>query len=188
MAMTSTVDDFATLLRVTTKTVREYLRQGMPVVREGGKGAGNGALIDTARAIPWVKEHRGQLGTTVAEYLLTQPPEQRNPLRWSVERYHDGVIRMIASVLAGYHRDCAAEWRALGLTDKQMRALTGKLFGAIAVTVLTYKVKQFDAEVRQRADGADLDDLASLYFHGDIRTAFDDTIEIPESIKSYMPD
>ena len=188
MPLAISVDDFATLNRVTTKTVREWIREGLPVISAGGKGAGNGSVIDAARGIPWVVRKRNEGLASMADFLNTRHPSQQNLLRWSVERYHEGAIRMIGAALSGWHRDCRSEWEKLGLTDDTMDELVFRVFGAVALTLLSYKIKKFEGEVRELANGADLDDLASLYLMGDFQTKFEDRIEIPETIKPYWLD
>lgn len=48
----------AELFRVTTKTVNEWIAEGMPTRKAGGKGAGNAAKINLAEAVSWYHERR----------------------------------------------------------------------------------------------------------------------------------
>lgn len=56
MTVTVGTQELAALFRVTPKTVRGWMRDGMPVVVEGSVGAGNEAQIDLASAVRWYVE------------------------------------------------------------------------------------------------------------------------------------
>jgi len=55
---TLSVSDAAALFGVTSKTVRCWIRAGMPPARAGGKGPGAGALIDVDSAVTWLEQVR----------------------------------------------------------------------------------------------------------------------------------
>jgi hypothetical protein len=57
-----TVEECAKALKVTTSTVRGWIRDGAPVVSPGQCGRGNGARIDLARLSGWRAQ---RLGLTV---------------------------------------------------------------------------------------------------------------------------
>ena len=55
-ALAVSVTRASELFGVTEKTVRSWIRSGLKTMKSGGKGAGNGALIDLAVLIPWYLE------------------------------------------------------------------------------------------------------------------------------------
>ena len=80
----ATVDQAASQFDVTPKTIREWIRDGMPVHQRGDKGSGNGAVVDMARAPHWVAEKRGHRPWPLAEYLtrIIQTTRTRFALWW----------------------------------------------------------------------------------------------------------
>ena len=48
-----TTDECAELFKVTVQTVNQWMRDGLPVVKRGGKGGGRTSQIDLREAIAW---------------------------------------------------------------------------------------------------------------------------------------
>jgi len=187
-----TIDQAAKLFAVTPKTIRSWVAQGMPTVRSGRKGAGNGAIVDLPRAALWLARKRKLPPVCWAEFLQAHVDSSlRNPLRWAVEEFAAGAIRAIAAGAISWYRDPNTAgkiaWQELGLTDAQARAAVWQLAMHAALSLHSYKLDRFERDISQGGEFCDLDDLATLFFQGEIRSKFRDEIAIPEALHEFRP-
>jgi hypothetical protein len=179
----ATVNQAATAFRVTEKTIRKWMDEGMPVIQAGSVGRGRESVIDMARAISWVARKRR---VTLPAFQLGDGAAPANPLRWLLEIYADGAMSMVKTALMSWYGD--KRWQPCGMTDAQARATVWELFALIALLSTEYRVHHFEKRsLAPTAGGADLDDLASLWFQGDIRSRWDERIEIPQEIEAFKP-
>ncbi len=77
------VDRAAELFDVTEKTVRTWIRAGLPVLKKGGKGRGNAALLDLAELIPWYLEENA---LDVAKTRLASAQAEKYEMENAVRR------------------------------------------------------------------------------------------------------
>ena len=186
-----TIDEAAGLFAVTKKTIRSWVAQGMPTLRAGGKGAGNGALIDLPHAAIWLARKRELPAVRWAEYLQGEDAGLRNPLRWAVEKFAAGAIRAIAVGAIYWYRNKRTSgsiaWQELGLTEAQARAVVWQLAMQAALYVHTYKLDRFERDISRAGEYCDLDALATLFLQGEIESAFVDEIAIPEVLHEFRP-
>lgn len=191
----ATVDEAAKQFNVAPKTIREWMRYGMPVHKEGGKGAGNGAIIDMARAPNWVAEERQLRPPRWAEYFNGLEPEMQNPFRAVAERFFSMSVDAIAAAAVNWYSEPKTSgklaWRELGLTDKQARGVVWDMWAHASLFLLVGKLERFDSYVAtmfSETNGkADLDDLASLFLCGDINSEWNPNMEMPERIRPFAP-
>lgn len=189
--MALTVEQAAQAARVTPKTVRAWIRdEGCPVVQEGGKGAGNGALIDGARFPRWLMEHEGRRRASMADYFTENHPGH-NPLREMVDTFRRGSLYAIAASLRNWADSPAKngklDYRTIGITRDQARAVAWQVYAEIMLVMAAYQVERFDHDLRNELDG-DLDDWMSLLTEGDFRTTWPEPMSVfPEKIIDLMP-
>lgn len=189
--MPMTVETAAQIARVTPKTIRQWIRdEGCPVIQEGGKGAGNGALIDAARFARWYLQREQSRRTTMADALAHLAPGC-NPLRELTDQFRRGALRAIAATLRSWadepneHGDL--DYRKAGISKTQARAVAWQVFAGTMMALAAYQTERFEVDL-QAEIGADLDDLLSLWTEGDFRTRWPEPLnDIPTCILPCMP-
>jgi phage terminase Nu1 subunit (DNA packaging protein) len=76
------VDRIASIFDVTEKTVRSWIRAGLPTIKPGGKGKGNGALLDLAEVVVWyLAENALDVAKTRLATAQAEKHEMENDLR-----------------------------------------------------------------------------------------------------------
>ncbi|MBX5463683.1 MAG: hypothetical protein IRZ28_21680 [Steroidobacteraceae bacterium] len=144
-----------------------------------------------ARAPEWVRRHQSRGLAPIAEYFLST--NEPNPLRWLVERFQDGVLHAIALAALSWLEEPGTDgklaWEKAGLTEAQARTMVWHWWGFSSMFIDELKRSQFEKRwIGPETDGADLDDLASLWFSGDIRSRWKDTWTMPESLRRFWPE
>jgi len=77
-----TIPRAVVIFEVTEKTVRSWIRAGLPVLKAGAKGSGNGALVDLAELIPWyLEENALDVAKTRLASAQAEKFEAENALR-----------------------------------------------------------------------------------------------------------
>jgi phage terminase Nu1 subunit (DNA packaging protein) len=104
----------AQLFDVTEKTVRSWIRAGLPTLKKGGKGAGNAAIIDLADLIPWYLEENA---LDVAKTRLASAQADKHEMENDLRR---GELLEVAGVEAEW-TDLVTAFRA------KMLSMPGKL-------------------------------------------------------------
>lgn len=138
-----TVDQAAELFSVTPKQVREWIRTGMPVLKAGGKGAGNGAQINAPDAIAWVvarrrrrrhlvgTQERARRDSETADKLAMENAETRSDLA------RPEVMRCELDRMFAFHRKnlmalLAIAPQLVGLSTETIRArLEDAVYGVL---------------------------------------------------------
>jgi phage terminase Nu1 subunit (DNA packaging protein) len=73
-----TVPQLAALFRVTPKTVHTWVKDGLPVIKQGRQGAGNRTLIGLRAAVDWYFENEdGDLDLSRERAMLAQSQRKR---------------------------------------------------------------------------------------------------------------
>lgn len=190
--MHMTIEEVARQTNKTPKAVRDWVRlHGCPTVRRGGKGAGNGALIDTARFGAWWRKFQKQRPNAMAEFFNTHHPGV-NPIRNVVDVYRENAINALGAMLFSYATDpddCGkCDFRALGLTPEQVQGVAWQIYLLSAMCLGSLQVDGFDERL-QKSTGLDCDDLFSMLTEGDFRTDWEEpTFNIPPRIAAFIPD
>lgn len=133
------VDDLARAWGTTPKTIRLWIAQeGLPVLRRGRRGPGQGASIDLSRLGSWLRRRRRE-NPTLGAGLVRET--QENPLRQLAELQ----ARRSAALLAR----CLVEWgeegaggrhspESIGLSPAQARAAAGAFWKLTQLALEAY--------------------------------------------------
>lgn len=189
--MSMTVDQAADATGVTPKQVRVWIRNhGCPVVQEGAKGTGNGALIDAARFPAWHAKHTGRpLRVSMAGFFMEEHPG-RNPLREMHDVHRRGFLWVLGSALddwANRPEKNGLDYRPDGLSLRQARAIAFKVWTLTAMTAAAYQTDRLDRDIENELDG-DLDAWLSLMTLGDFRTRWQEPeFGFPPKIVALAP-
>lgn len=109
-----TVDQVASGFGVTEKTVRSWIREGLEVLKAGGKGRGNGAQLDLWAVIDW---YLAENALDVAKTRLASAQADRHEMENATRR------RELADITA-----VEKEWTGLVMAFRsRMLALPSKL-------------------------------------------------------------
>jgi excisionase family DNA binding protein len=193
MPIPLTVDQAADFLNVTPKTIRTWIREGgLPILRTGGKGPNQGALIDAARLPAWQREARGEGPTPAASWLKASHPDRPNPLRGIVELHHRQALAVIGLAVRSWAEDTGdhpAAPKSIGLTSSEARQAAAGLWLRAALYLSEYTFGgQFERDLAGQSEGGDLDDWLSLLTEADVRSAWQDTnVEIPTVVLELLP-
>lgn len=162
---------------VTPKTVREWIQQGLPVLRSGRRGPNGAALIDGAR-LHWWKHHRDK-ETIGKAFAAAGMPCGGNMLRWLCELLHQQQQRAIGVVLAGE----GDRLRAAGVPAGKVGDLLATLWTATVLAMDVYLKEQFEKDLRTLTQ-ADLDGWASALLSFNFRTTWTpgDQVAMPDEI------
>lgn len=110
-APTLSTQELAQVLRVTPKTVRQWIREGMPVVKRGAGGRGRESRINLRQSFSWYLDQRAQqselevertrLASAQADKLALQNAERRKQLGepWIWRELVDEVFAEISRVV-----------------------------------------------------------------------------------------
>ena len=105
--LTKTTKEFAEIFGVTEKTVRTWIRDGMPVVKQGAQGAGNESEIDFEAGTRWYFEkNRERLQLDRERTRLASEQADKTALENAQSRGELGVISEMAEFY-GLHIDRA---------------------------------------------------------------------------------
>lgn len=189
--LTVTIEQAAKIFEVTPKTIRQWIRdEGLPTARTGGKGPGQGALVDLARIGCWQRERKGRRHS-VADAFAKQVPERPNPLRVFVELHHHQALAALGLAFRDWTEEpgqSATAFDALGLTPEQARRVAAALWLHAALYLGVYTFDRFEQDVAEKTGGADLDDFWSLATEGDVRSEWHQTdATVPEFVLASLP-
>lgn len=193
MPIPLTVDQAAEQLDVSAKTIRQWIRDcGLPILRAGGKGPNQGALIDGARLPAWLRQDRGAQLSPVASWLRANHLDHPNPLRWIVELHHHRSLAALALAVRSWVEDTGdhpTTPASIGLTSDQARQAAAGIWLRAALYLGEFTFGgQFERDLAARGDGADLDDWASLLLEADVHSAWQDTgVAIPPAVLDMLP-
>jgi hypothetical protein len=168
----ATVESMARMAGVSEKTVRDWIRvHGLPVTKGGGKGPGQGAIVDCTRFASWYRRHNGDREPHWSDGFAECYPD-KNPFRdiaWN-------VCRDLVSLLGYSLRDWAenpttdgSDYRPDGLTKEQARAAAYKAWMVATMTIFAYHDTRLDGRLRETT-GADFDGWLSFMLQGDFHT------------------
>ena len=165
MAIPISVERAAEVMQVHPNTVRRHIAQDrLPTVplRRGGKGRGNGALVDLARLAAW---------TAARNDFPQLDLKGRNPIRETVELALDHALAVFGAALESQHK-------RLGISIET--AAKVYMLGAVLMTE-RIKAGTFEKSLAEQFALGDLDDMASILTANDVRTAWAET-------KTYLPE
>lgn len=148
--------DLATLFCVTPKTVRAWVRAGMPAVVEGKVGAGNESQIDLESAVAWYfQENRERLELDRQRARLAEEMADRHALENAKRRGELGVVSEMAEFY-GCHIDRAQ--RRLAQIPQTLGQYCDE---RSAATVVGVAARLIDECIRElAADGAEVPAVA----------------------------
>jgi len=115
-----TVERVALLFGVTDKTVRSWIRAGMPVIKAGGKGKGNGALVDLAIVIQWYLDENA---LDVARTRLATAQSERHELDNAKARGELAVVTDVVQFISDHN--AAVRAKLLAVPSKLAPQLAG---------------------------------------------------------------
>lgn len=188
--MELTVTEAAKIARVTEKTIRAWIVEGgMPLIREGEKGPGNGAIIDAARFPHYLQERRARASSFGDKIRDLGLPCGGNPLRWLVERHHVDALDALAT--AWRHFLDSGQWNQwdVGLDEQRARTVAWQAWVWCAMWMKIFIADgEFEKRLKRDTD-CDLDDWASLLLQSDFSTDWTDLdhVACPPEIAALMP-
>lgn len=147
-----TTGELAELFQVTAKTVRAWIRSGMPTVVAGTRGAGNESQIDLRTAVEWYfAENRERLELDRQRARLAEEMADKHALENAVRRGELGVVSQMAEFY-GSHIDRAQ--RRLAQIPQTLGQYCDERNAAIVVGVAARLIDECIRELA--ADGAEI--------------------------------
>lgn len=117
-----TTDECAEIFKVTEKTVREWIRDGMPAVKRGRQGSGNTSKIDIRDAIAWYIDFDA---LDAEKTRLTREQADKQALDNAVRRGELGEIAIWRSELQTVFGEIRAQ--LLAIPTKEAPQLDGNV-------------------------------------------------------------
>lgn len=151
-AVVLSTSQLAELFAVTTKSVRAWIRAGMPTLVEGSRGAGNESQIDLLAAVAWYfSENRERLELDRQRARLAEEMADKHSLENAVRRGELGVMADMAEIY-GSHIDRAQ--RRLAQIPQTLGQYCDE---RSAATVVGVAARLIDECIRElAADGAEI--------------------------------
>lgn len=187
--MEVSVEQMARACKVTEKTVRDWIRHDLPVAKAGGKGPGQGAIVDLARFAAWYRRRNGDRSPHWSDGFKESYPK-KNPLRdivWNVCRDEVSLLGHVLRQWAENPTTDNADYRRDGFTKEQARAFAYKAWTVVTMAIFEYHDTRLEDRIRE-ITGTDLDGWLSFLLEGDFRTpARALEIEFPPAMVELMP-